>query len=357
MRQSGWGTHAAVALGYLAATLFVTWPLPAHLATSLPHDYGDPVFVAWVMAWVARHVTAALTGNAAAWAAMWEAPIFAPEHATLTYSEHFLGQTVPLLPVYWVTHNPLLLYNLAFLMSFVGAGLAAHGLARRLTDSHWAGAVAGATFAFSGYRMLHSLPHLHTLSIQWWVFGLWALDVYAETGRRRPLLVATLALVLQNLSSSYFMAFTPPFTAMFAVWALWRHGRLAERRAWVALGVCGVASVALVLPIVVRYLALSTSLGVARSLEDVQLLSVQWISFVFASSWLTPVAILALAGAVALYEGAKVNVNHPKGNPLAARDYQDRLGVVRAVVCREGLGLFGDLHFNPKHALAGQLQS
>ena len=56
-----------------------------------------------------------------------------------------------------------------------------------------------------------------------------------------------------------------------------------------------------------------------------------------------------------MYEGAKVNVNHPKGNPLAARDYQDRLGAIRNVTVREGQGLFGDLHFNPKHALAEQL--
>lgn len=62
----------------------------------------------------------------------------------------------------------------------------------------------------------------------------------------------------------------------------------------------------------------------------------------------------ALDQAAALYEGAKVNVNHPKGNPLAARDYQDRLGVIRGVQAR-GDGLFGDLHFNPKHALAEQL--
>jgi hypothetical protein len=59
----------------------------------------------------------------------------------------------------------------------------------------------------------------------------------------------------------------------------------------------------------------------------------------------------ALAQAVALYEGAKVNVNHPKGHPLAARDYQDRLGSIRNVNSRED-GLFGDFHFNPKHALA-----
>ncbi len=63
----------------------------------------------------------------------------------------------------------------------------------------------------------------------------------------------------------------------------------------------------------------------------------------------------ALAKAVPLYEGAKVNVNHPKGSPLAPRDYQDRIGVIRGAVLKPGEGLFGDLHFNPKHMLAEQL--
>lgn len=63
----------------------------------------------------------------------------------------------------------------------------------------------------------------------------------------------------------------------------------------------------------------------------------------------------ALIEAVALYEGAKVNINHPKGHPLAPRDYQDRLGLVRGVQFRPGEGLFGDLHFNPQHALSEQL--
>jgi hypothetical protein len=63
----------------------------------------------------------------------------------------------------------------------------------------------------------------------------------------------------------------------------------------------------------------------------------------------------ALAEAVSLYEGAKVNVNHPKGHPLAPRDYQDRLGVISGVEFRQQEGLFGDLHFNPKHALSEQL--
>ena len=63
----------------------------------------------------------------------------------------------------------------------------------------------------------------------------------------------------------------------------------------------------------------------------------------------------ALGQAVRLYEGAKVNVNHPRGNPGGPRDYQDRIGAIRNVVVRTGEGLFADLHFNPKHALAEQL--
>ena len=63
----------------------------------------------------------------------------------------------------------------------------------------------------------------------------------------------------------------------------------------------------------------------------------------------------ALAQAAPLYEGAKVNVNHPKGSPAGPRDYQDRIGAIREVVVRNGEGLFADFHFNPKHALSEQL--
>jgi len=63
----------------------------------------------------------------------------------------------------------------------------------------------------------------------------------------------------------------------------------------------------------------------------------------------------ALKQAVKLYENAKVNVNHPKGDPLRPRDYQDRIGIIRNVEVRPDEGLFADLHFNSKHALAEQL--
>ena len=63
----------------------------------------------------------------------------------------------------------------------------------------------------------------------------------------------------------------------------------------------------------------------------------------------------ALRKAIGLYEGSKVNVNHPERDPLAPRDYRDRLGIVRNVRVETGQGLFGDLHYNPSHPLAEQL--
>ncbi len=62
-----------------------------------------------------------------------------------------------------------------------------------------------------------------------------------------------------------------------------------------------------------------------------------------------------LLKAMPLYEGAKVNVNHPQGNPTGPRDYRDRIGLIRNVATRPEAGLFADFHFNPKHPLAEQL--
>jgi hypothetical protein len=63
----------------------------------------------------------------------------------------------------------------------------------------------------------------------------------------------------------------------------------------------------------------------------------------------------ALENAINLYEGAKVNVNHPKGKANSPRDYQDRLGRIKQVEHREGDGLYGTLVLNPKHPCAEQL--
>ena len=66
-----------------------------------------------------------------------------------------------------------------------------------------------------------------------------------------------------------------------------------------------------------------------------------------------PVEVLKKA--IPLYENAKVNLDHPEGDPNRPRSYTDRLGVIREVRLHGDDGLYADFHFNPSHPLAEQL--
>ena len=159
-------------LVYVVLTLAFTWPLARGLAHDVPSDFGDPLFTMWVMAWDATHL-------GSGW---WNANIFHPHPLALAYSEHFLPQALQALPIYFVTANPILGYNVVFLSTFVLSGLGMFLFTRDLTG-RWEGAmVAGLAYAFAPYRVA-SLPHLHVLSSAWLPFVLLGFRRYLATGR------------------------------------------------------------------------------------------------------------------------------------------------------------------------------
>jgi hypothetical protein len=59
-----------------------------------------------------------------------------------------------------------------------------------------------------------------------------------------------------------------------------------------------------------------------------------------------------IARALPLYEGMRVNIDHV--DPGQRRSLRDRIGLVKNVTLKED-GLYGDFHFNPRHALAEQI--
>jgi hypothetical protein len=62
-----------------------------------------------------------------------------------------------------------------------------------------------------------------------------------------------------------------------------------------------------------------------------------------------------LKEAVHLYEGAKVNIDHPERGPGQERKYSDRFGAIKNVRFVENQGLYGDFHFNPHHPMTEQV--
>src|SRR6266404_1106336 len=123
--RNGIREAAVVVLGFAALTVAATYPLVRRLTTDLPNDLGDSLLNTWILAWDAT----ALRHGARH---LWDAPSFFPYKDTLAYSDNLLGLAIFTAPIQWVTNNPVLVYNLAFLASFVQAGCGMYVLARAL---------------------------------------------------------------------------------------------------------------------------------------------------------------------------------------------------------------------------------
>ena len=263
--------HALAA--YTVITLAATWPLAAGLGRDVAWDLGDSLLNMWVLAWDAEQLLAILRGDFSRFATFFDANIFHPEPLTLAYAEHLLPQALQILPIYAITRNPILCYNLLFLSTFVLSGFGTYLLVRELTGRPLAAFVAGLLFAFAPYRLPQS-SHLQVLSSQWMPFALYGFRRYFTAiarGERggRPLAGATAALVAQNLSCGYFLLYFPPFAAAYVLWEMAQRGLLRSRQVWTWMSAAAVATLAATAPFLLPYAALRDELGFGRPRAEV----------------------------------------------------------------------------------------
>ena len=246
------GEAWAAAAGYAVLTLVLTWPLAAGLGRDIPRDLADPLLNTWIVAWGSEHIVRLFSGDLSAFAGYWNANIFHPAPLTLTYSEHLFAQAVQAAPVYALTGNAILAYDLLFLSSFVLSGLALFLLLRDLTQDPVAAFAGGLFFAFAPYRFEHG-AHLQLLSLQWLPFALLGLRLFVAGGRLVPLAWATLALVAHGLSCGYYLLFFAPFVAAWALFEMVRSRQLASAGRWLGLATAAGVTLAACLPFLLPY--------------------------------------------------------------------------------------------------------
>ena len=259
------GTEAAAVLGgLLAVAIAATYPLILHPATRLPNDLGDPVLNAWILWWDATAI-----GNG--FRQLWDAPTYFPYAHTLAYSDHLLGIAVFTAPLQWLTANPVLVYNLAFIGSYANAGVGMYLLARLLTGRRDAAVVAAAIYAFSAFRVAH-FAHLQWLMTGWLPLSLWALHRYFATGAWRYLLASGFFYVMQCLTANYFAYFGLLPLAGVAIVEMWRRRPAAGRTAVHVIAVAVLAALVLA-PIARVYYRVRQENNFRRTSDEIERLS------------------------------------------------------------------------------------
>jgi hypothetical protein len=260
----------------------MTWPLARGLARDVAWDLGDSILNMWILAWDCERFLDVLFGHYSHLRHFFDANIFHPAPLTLAYSEHLVPQALQIFPLYALTKNPILCYNILFLSTYVLSGVGMFLFARELTGNTAAAFVGGLLFAFAPYRIPQA-SHLQVLSSQWMPFALYGFRRWVEHGRTRALAGATAATVLQGLSCGYYLIYFSPFAAAYVTWELWRVGRIRDRRRWLSLVIAASIGAAVIAPFVLPYLAVSRQLQLARSLGETTRLSADVYSYATAS--------------------------------------------------------------------------
>ena len=289
LRQWSELSAPSAALVFAALSVALTWPLILGLGSDVPGDLGDSLLNMWILAWGAEHVPKLLTFQIS-WTDFWNANIFHPEPLSLALSEHLFGQTLQILPIYWLTGNIILCYNLLFISTFALSGFGTYLLVRDLTGDKRAAFIAGLVYGFLPYRIA-SVPHVQVMSSQWMPFALWGLNRFVTAipspDSRFPsyaaLVFGTAALVMQNWSCGYYLLYFAPFVPLFVVHRMWTHDKLKDVRLWASLAAAGAATLVLSLPFLFPYQRASEAFGFQRPFGEVVLFSANVWSYITAS--------------------------------------------------------------------------
>ncbi len=174
-----------------------------NITGEVPGMWWDPLLNTWAMAWD----TTALLHNPLH---LWQAPLLYPNNLTLSYTESLFGNVIFFAPVFLLTHNPVLAYNVTFYLTFFLCGLNMYIVARHYTQKRFAAFVAALIYAFAPYR-LAQIDHIPVTGGEWIPLAFLYLDKSFQEGRWRHWILFALFYVLQLLSSVYygiFLAYT-----------------------------------------------------------------------------------------------------------------------------------------------------
>src|SRR5688572_1234313 len=138
----------------------------------------------------------------------------------LAYGEHLYGISLFTLPLYALTRNPVLAYNVVWILSYLLAAATTHLLAWRYTRDHLAAMVAGMAFAFCFYRMHHGHGHLNLIWSFWIPLSFIAIERWVARPTWTRLAAFVAVLVLQALASWYQAVLITVADAVFLLWLI-----------------------------------------------------------------------------------------------------------------------------------------
>jgi hypothetical protein len=261
-----WQQNLAALSFFIIVTTTMLYPVVLNFS-KLPAG-GDIYEYIWKLWWF-KHALIE-TGQSP-----WIAPhIYYPHGYLLSYGETTPLNTILGLPLTWLL-GEYRAFNTLLLLSTILSGFTTFLLVREITDSVWAGLLAGIIFAFAPYRRVRFL-HLNLLSTQWLPLIFYFLERFVRTRKPKYALGGGIAFGLNALASWYYAVAAGVLTLAWGIVRLFSHRdvvrgkeiRSASLWEWQGLVLFVVAAGILIVPFVIPYLAVANDPDTAIPLEN-----------------------------------------------------------------------------------------
>jgi hypothetical protein len=248
----------------IVLAIVMTWPLTKGLGRLGRTTSADWQVSIWTVNWVARTIVVNPLH-------LFDANIFYPHRNTLAYSEANVIQGVLVAPIYWLTRDPYIAYNVFVLVSFASAWICAYLLARELTGNRLAAAVAAIFFAFCPYVFSHS-SHSQLLMTGGLPLSMLMFHRLADAPSTRRGILLGLALAATALACAYYGIFAGLMVGYAALFTAASRRLWTSRAYWTAIAIGAGVSIIVVLPFFIPYLDVQAESGFRRSIDD----AVRW---------------------------------------------------------------------------------
>lgn len=261
MRHLLWLALFAGGVGY------TTWPLPVRMGSEILGDAGDPVLNCAILEW--NYATRFGWGDRQAYHNF---PFSYPHDNVLAWSEHLFGFALMGWPVYALSGDAVLTYNVLILSVLVLNGwsmcLLAYGVTRRM----WPSLLAGLTLC-SGQYFAVQQGHIHCTAVFWGVLGLLSLHQWSRSwsiwrAAWAGFCAAMMALCGANLGAFFAVLFWPMALILFV-----RRGGANRAAAWSGLVVAAVPTAAAYLIFFGAYSPVQQDMGHRRVLSEIRAFS------------------------------------------------------------------------------------
>ncbi|MBI5878563.1 MAG: hypothetical protein HZB53_13020 [Chloroflexi bacterium] len=266
-----WAIRLLAALGFYAAlTVFMTWPLSAHLGDAIAGESGDGQYFMWLTGWYPEAILRLGVSP------LWVPWLNYPEGYALAYNEMTPGTALFAWPL-TLLGGATLGYNFVVLSSMILAGTAAYLWAFRFTRSHSAALIGGMVFTFMTDHVSRAGVHVTLVCTQWLAFYLLSLQsaLSARAPRTGTAIAAGVFLALLALSGQYLfyhaLVLSVLYVAGYLIWinrTAWKTTRL-----WTQLARIGLFALPFIAAAEIPYVQLTfTGNGpAARPIGEVQL--------------------------------------------------------------------------------------